>query len=96
MASGYQLTSAETHCIGLSETFGWDTGLELKQLIGALLASAPGQAAALHRRTGNGLTLLEQMIGNKEEDMILALFEFGEMPIPADFPYMLEENVCPL
>lgn len=56
------------------------------QFIGAFLAKAPGQVAALH---WSGLTVLQRAIQHEHEDMIQALLGFGVAPLPSDLMYML-------
>jgi ankyrin repeat protein len=94
LSAGCEVTGEELNFICTSPTYRHlaPSQSDLRQLVGILLEKAPSDAAALHRRNHNGLTVLQRAIQNEDEDMILTLFEFGVTPAPLDFLHMLPEN----
>lgn len=91
LSAGCELTGREilfinsiTHC---QSDVPEESGQErFRTFIGALLAKAPRQAAAIH---WNGLTVLQRAIEDENYGMILALLDFGVRPMASDFLYML-------
>lgn len=60
-----------------------------RKFVRALLAKAPGQAAARH---WNGRTILQCAIQAEHEDFILELFAFGVKPMPSDFMCIISDR----